>query len=55
MFMLNFTHFSLNTFWKKTYFELHLRVYTTTGFESYAVYKAKDETYSLDKLDTSCY
>ena len=53
MFMLNFTYFLLNTFLKKTYFELQVGIHLNTLFQSYAAYKANDETYSLDKLPTS--
>ena len=53
MFMLNFTYFLLNTFLKKKiYFELKVGFNLKTFFQSYAVYKANDETYSLDKLAT---
>ena len=56
MFMLNFTYLLLNTFLKKKiYFELQVGFYSNTLFQSYAVYKLNDETYSLDMLATSQY
>ena len=52
MFMLILTYFLLNTFLKKIYFELQVGFNLNTFFQSYPVYKANDETYSLDKLAT---
>ena len=55
MFMLNFTYFLLDTFLKKIYFELQVGFHLKTFFQSYAVYKVNNETYSLDKLTNSHY
>ena len=49
------TFFVKYIFEKKKHFELHLRAYTNMGFQSYAVYKVNNETYSLDKLADSQY
>ena len=50
MFMLNFTYFLLNRYLKKINFELQVGFNFKTFFQSYASFKANDETYSSDKL-----